>query len=236
VSFFDATQQGFSAGSPPPPPPMPPPRPPEAPQIPLPQAAPPGVGQSPPPLPQAAPAAGRVPVPLPQAAPPGAGQSVPLPQERPPQGIEKLMAARQQQMTELQNPHVRDWLIAYTKAEVGSQGKQAQTAFMESVLNRAAARGTSIQTQLAGRYYPAITHMRANEPITRADRDNYAPILAGLGTSNISHFSTGNASGSVGFNKGGPETSFGGERFAIEGPDMKWATAMGYAPTAVAGE
>jgi hypothetical protein len=153
-----------------------------------------------------------------------------------PSGLGQLAAVRQNQMTELQNPHVRDWLMAYTKAEVGSQGKEAQTAFMESVLNRAAARGTSIQTQLAGRYYPAVTHMRANEPLTRADRANYAPILAALPTSNISNFSTGNASGKVGFNKGGPETSFGGERFAIEGPDMKWATAMGYAPTAVAGE
>ena len=231
MSFTGFQQPDFT-----PPPPMAPAAPPTPPQVPLPPVRPPEPIT---PLPTARPAELTYATPMPQARP---QEAVPLPQERPsmptqtPSGLGQLAAVRQNQMTELQNPHVRDWLMAYTKAEVGGQGKEAQTAFMESVLNRAAARGTSIQTQLAGRYYPAVTHMRASEPLTRADRANYAPILAALPTSNISNFSTGNASGKVGFNKGGPESSFGGERFAIEGPDMKWATAMGYAPTAVAGE
>ena len=45
--------------------------------------------------------------------------------------------------------------------------------------------------------------------------------------SNISRLATGNASGHVGF-AGGPQTfaSGTGERFGIEGPDMRWARDM----------
>ena len=48
---------------------------------------------------------------------------------------------RSQFKDDLQNPQIRNQLIALTHAEVGNQGPEAKQAFLESVVNRAAARG-----------------------------------------------------------------------------------------------
>ena len=129
---------------------------------------------------------------------------------------------------ELADPRVRDRLIAYTHSEVGGQGPQAQQAFMESIFNRAAARGQPLAKTLSGSYFPRVTHERATRPVSEAQRASYGPLVQSvLGGSNITNYATGNASGTVGF-AGGPQTAaFSGERYGIEGPDKGWWTRVG---------
>ena len=129
---------------------------------------------------------------------------------------------------ELANPAVRARLLAITNAEVGSQGPQAQQAFMETVFNRASARGQTLDQTLRGSYFPKTTYNAADRVMgSPAMETKYADMLAKVrGGSNISNYATGNASGTVGF-AGGPQTfAAGGERFGIEGPDRKWAERM----------
>lgn len=129
---------------------------------------------------------------------------------------------------ELADPRVRDRLIAYTQAEVGGQGPEAQQAFMETIFNRAIARNQPLAQVLSGSYFPATTHTRAARPVGDTMRASYEPIIGKvMAGSNITNYATGNASGTVGF-AGGPQTAaFGGERFGIEGPDKGWWTRVG---------
>jgi hypothetical protein len=131
---------------------------------------------------------------------------------------------------ELANPAVRNRLAAYTQAEVGGQGPQAQQAFMETIFNRARSRNQSLAQTLSGPYFPDITHWRARQPLSDAQKGYYGDMIGNvLGGSNVANYATGNASGTVGF-AGGPRTSgYNGERFGIEGPDARWAREAGYA-------
>lgn len=145
-----------------------------------------------------------------------------------PQGGSDLISERTRFTKELEDPNTRHALFALTHAEVGNQGPEAQKAFMETVYNRAAARGKSLADTIYDRnYYPKITHARMNQ----YNPDNLVKQYSSLhdevaGGSNISNFATGNASGTVKFN-GGPETfKASGERFGQEGPDVKWAQRM----------
>lgn len=125
---------------------------------------------------------------------------------------------------ELKNPEVRKRLLAVTEAEVGSQGEDAQKAFMETIFNRAKARGQSLWDTLHGSYFPATTHSKADalmgdKRLEEKYRSIYESVIGG---SNITNGATGNASGDVGFG-GGPETFRSGwERFGIEAPDLPW--------------
>jgi hypothetical protein len=137
--------------------------------------------------------------------------------------------------TELMNPRVLERLLAYTKAEVGGQGPEAQQAFMETIFNRAVARGKSLAEVLSGSYFPSVTHERASRGVDARTRAAYDPVVQSvLGGSNITNFATGNASGTVGF-AGGPQTyAAAGERFGIEGPDRGWWNRIGVeGPTGV---
>lgn len=158
------------------------------------------------------------------------------------ESVPALAEERKRFAEELKDPEVAARLAAYTRAEVGSQGPQAEQAFIESTLNRAAARGQTIRETLspggkAGSYFPKITHQKAAQ--FGADPRTVAryrkTIEAVLGGSNVSGYATGNASGTVGF-AGGPQTlSTGGERFGVEGPDIGWARrvrARGMSPFA----
>lgn len=139
-----------------------------------------------------------------------------------------LADARKRFAKELEDPDVAARLAAYTEAEVGSQGAAAQQAFMESIMNRASARGQTLRETLSGSYFPGITHSKAQRFMGDPRyREKYKGMTgAVLGGSNISNYATGNASGTVGF-AGGPGTfSAGGERFGIEGPDVGWAKRM----------
>lgn len=139
-----------------------------------------------------------------------------------------LADARKQFSEELKDPAVAARLAAYAEAEVGSQGAEAQQAFIESIMNRAAARGQTLAQTLSGSYFPGVTHRRAAQLMSdpRVIAKYRGMVAAVLGGSNISRFATGNASGTVGF-AGGPKTaSYGGENYGIEGPDMPWVKRM----------
>jgi hypothetical protein len=137
-----------------------------------------------------------------------------------------LSAVRSAYSSELQNPATVANLLALTHNEVGKQGPEAQQAFMETVFNRAAARGVSLGQVISDRqYYPQASFRKANA--TEEEANNYIQILGNVvGGSNVSNYATGNASGNVGF-AGGPQTlKAGGERFGIEGPDVGWVPTV----------
>lgn len=122
---------------------------------------------------------------------------------------------------ELKDPSVRARLAALAYRETGGQGPQAQQAFIESVVNRAHARGKTISETISGQdgYFPRVSL----QPVQPTRTAAIAPIIDTVaGGSNLSNGATGNASGTVGFN-GGPQTfSANGERFGREGPDRNW--------------
>ena len=136
---------------------------------------------------------------------------------------------RSQFKDDLQNPQIRNQLIALTHAEVGNQGPEAKQAFLESVVNRAAARGQPLSSAINDpSYFPKVTQQRMAGGVPGDLASGYSPLVdAVAGGSNTAKYATGNASGTVGFN-GGPQTAaFGGERFGIEGPDKAWADRQG---------
>ncbi len=139
-----------------------------------------------------------------------------------------LAATRSSFIDETNDPAVRERMMRLTEAEVGGQGSAATHAFMESVFNRAAARGQTLTEAMNDSgYYPKVS-LRGKEP---TDRAGYSTALDNvLSGSNISNYATGNASGRVMF-AGGPQTynPGTGERFGREGPDMGWADSIGYA-------
>ena len=139
-----------------------------------------------------------------------------------------LAATRSSFIDETNDPAVRERLMRLTEAEVGGQGPAATHAFMETVFNRAAARGQSLTEAMNDSgYYPAVS-LRGKAP---SDRDMYGKALDNvLSGSNVSNYATGNASGRVMF-AGGPQTYAPGtgERFGREGPDLGWANSIGYA-------
>ena len=134
--------------------------------------------------------------------------------------------ARDKFARELKKPEIKERLFRLTKVEVYHQGPKATQAFMESVLNRADARGQTLAEAINDRhYYPAVS-LRGwdpgdDRPMFRAVLDK---VLAG---SNVAGFATGNASRHVGFN-GGRQTYVPGtgERFGIEGTDFAWVFSM----------
>jgi len=160
---------------------------------------------------------------------PGAGATPPM-GEAAAAGA-SLAAVRATQADELADPAVRKKLMAYAHAEVGSQGPQAVQAFIETTLNRASARGKSIADTLSGSYFPGATHTKAAAGAPQSVQAEYDKTIDQvLGGSNISGYATGNASGPVGFGKGGYQTyggkETGGERFGVEAQDRAWADRM----------
>jgi hypothetical protein len=134
-----------------------------------------------------------------------------------------LAGIRANYSKELSDPNVAGKLYSLTHQEVGTQGPAAQQAFVETVFNRAAARGMTLaQTVSDPNYYPAVS-LRPTA-LSQDHIDHYEGLAANaVQGSNISNYATGNASGTVGFD-GGPQTfKAGGERFGIEGHDLGWA-------------
>ncbi|MET3355939.1 UNVERIFIED_ORG: hypothetical protein ABID33_003866 [Xanthobacter viscosus] len=166
-------------------------------------------------------------IPLPEAGPSYATRLLgPTPQR--PEPVPPLAQARAVFSRELQDPAVSSRLAAVTQAEVGGQGPQAQQAFIETIMNRAASRGQTLAQTLTGGYFPPVTHQRAERYASDPSvNGRYSGMIGdALGGSNVGQFATGNASGTVGFN-GGPQVSaYGGERFGIEGPDRAWVQRM----------
>jgi hypothetical protein len=136
------------------------------------------------------------------------------------------VGARDKFARELKSPEIKERLFRLTKVEVYHQGRKAAQAFMESVMNRADARGQTLAEAINDRhYYPAVS-LRGWDP--GDDRPMFRAVLKKvLAGSNLAGFATGNASGHVGFN-GGRQTYVPGtgERFGIEGTDFAWAFSM----------
>jgi hypothetical protein len=136
------------------------------------------------------------------------------------------IGARDKFARELKNPEIKERLFRLTEVEVHHQGPKATQAFMESVFNRADARGQTLAEAINDRhYYPAVS-LRGWDP--GDDRPMFRAVLEKvLAGSNIAGFATGNASKHVGFN-GGHQTYVPGtgERFGIEGTDFAWVFSM----------
>ena len=118
------------------------------------------------------------------------------------------------------DPGLIGQLFSLTKREVGTQGPEAQQAFIETVFNRSGIRRKPIGTTITD---PGYYAKKSLVPANLSDEDiasfgeSLKKVIQG---SNISNNATGNASDTVGFN-GGPLTArFGGEKFGIEGPDF----------------
>ena len=89
-------------------------------------------------------------------------------------------------------------LYELTQAEVGGQGEEAQTAFMETVANRAAIQNTSIRDIITNRAYYAPLQTGKTRPVSTATRTNYDRIFnTVVRGSNITSGATHNASGDV---------------------------------------
>lgn len=117
---------------------------------------------------------------------------------------------------ELKDPRVMAAFAGRMHSEVGSQGKAAHLAFAEEVMNRASSREQTLMQALSGRYYPTSTPGSSHnssyvEAINKAWKE---------GTDTING-ATGNASGKVGFGRGGYQTAkIGGEKFGMEANDI----------------
>ena len=121
----------------------------------------------------------------------------------------------------------RDKLYKLTQAEVGSQGSRAQQAFMETVANRSAIQGKTIDFTVSDRRYyepimgegKSINTLRAVNDATRAKYDEILNKV--IGGSNITNGATHNASAGVAkkVNEGGYNANtssiivIGGETF-----------------------
>lgn len=101
--------------------------------------------------------------------------------------------------TELQNPEVREKFFTLMKAEVGGQGTQAQTAFAETVVNRATIQNKSINQVLSDqRYYAPYKdggYAKARQNMTASDRSAFSAVLSNVQNgSNVSNGATHNSS------------------------------------------
>lgn len=141
-----------------------------------------------------------------------------------------LSDIRQRHAEELKNPVVKEAFMRRMEAEVGGQDTATQQAWAESVMNRASARGMSISQAVSNSdgYYPRGSGSGKNP----TDRSSYSSSIdKSLGGSNIAGYGTGNASGDVGFGKGGYATFGAGrgpshERIGVEGADVGWVNRM----------
>lgn len=140
-----------------------------------------------------------------------------------------LADVRAKYAEELQNPRVQQLLMASTQAEVGDQPENTQQAYMESVMNRAAARGKTLEQIISDPgYYPATTTNKLGRtfagPQAAKMQELIGRVTAG---SNVANYATGNESGGV--HSGGANVAYNprtGERFVHENPDVGWVKSM----------
>jgi hypothetical protein len=149
-----------------------------------------------------------------------------------------LAAARARIAKELEDPETRRLLKASTMAEVGGMGEKSELAYVESVMNRALARGDTLSNTVRGLgkskgYYPWMTTSKLGKTsFGTADARFERHIQSALGGSNISNLATGNESGGVvSGGAGGRNAAYNpgsGERFVRElhSMDQAWVKAQ----------
>jgi hypothetical protein len=147
----------------------------------------------------------------------------------------KVLASvrRQRFAAEVAKPEIHRLIAASTDAEVGDQGPKAAQYYIESVFNRAAARGKSLEMTIRDvHYYPATTTNKLDETISPGKQAQIDKIIDSvMAGANESNFATGNESGSVGL---GPppqpqitrNMGLHKERFVRELPDLRWIRTM----------
>jgi hypothetical protein len=145
-------------------------------------------------------------------------------------GYQSLAQARSGYAAELADPETRRLLMASTDAEVGGQGPEAQQAYMESVINRAAAKNTSLRSVLLDpHYYPTETKNKLGAQMSQAKIAQYNPLIQQvLNGSNVSNLGTGNESGPKRIGTPPPPIvySAGGERFVAESGTEDWRQSL----------
>ena len=138
-------------------------------------------------------------------------------------------------------PETRERLYKLTQAEVGGQGPLAQQAFMETVANRAAVQGVSIDDIVSdGAYYQPINTKGGGSvdnlpPVSASTAAGYNNILGQVaGGSNITNGATQNASGGVARNwqrlydgQPGTRVNVGGETFYSKTYEQTGLTNLG---------
>jgi hypothetical protein len=144
-------------------------------------------------------------------------------------GLASLAGQRERFAKELEDPAVRERFFRLTAAE----NPQNPQAFMESVMNRAAARGQSLTRAMNDKaYYPGVSIRGSDPGKHRAGMEAALPTV--LGGSNLIKYGTGNASLNVGFGYGrgarDPYTYMtpNKERYGVENTpaDIRWAKRM----------
>jgi hypothetical protein len=140
--------------------------------------------------------------------------------------VKALKDVRKQFLDEVQDPNKRRLLAASTAAEVGGQGSEAEQYYIESVFNRAAARGMSLEKTLTdSRYYSPTTLNRLGGAVSSTQQARIDGIIDSvMAGSNASDFATGNESGPV-HSGGAPVTRDlgpGKSRFVRELADQTW--------------
>jgi len=151
--------------------------------------------QKPPPVTEAAGPRGFQGIPF--SAGRGAGKFFAKSKEPPPSlPITKDGITKRQRLLDNMSPQTKEKLYKLTKEEVGVQGPRAQQAFMETVVNRAAAEGKSIDVIISNRvYYPSLLKESFKEPIDpKKYNTEFNRVFKG---SNITKGGTHNASGTV---------------------------------------
>jgi hypothetical protein len=113
-----------------------------------------------------------------------------------------LAADRAKYFEEMKNnPEVRRRLLAISAAE--NNDPKANLAVMETMMNRAGARGTTLAEQLKfygrekGGYYPTANYSALNDPRKMALYE--ANLERARGGSNVSNYATDNSSGSLAY-------------------------------------
>jgi hypothetical protein len=143
-----------------------------------------------------------------------------------PPALENLHSQRTRFADELRDSATHERLLRLTQAE----NPQNPQAFMESVMNRAAARQQTLTEAMNDRHYYPRVSLVGRTPQDRATME--AALNRVLGGSNMIHYATGNASLNVGFGYGhGARDPFTyrdpvtHERYGIENreSDIRWA-------------
>jgi peptidoglycan hydrolase-like protein with peptidoglycan-binding domain len=144
-----------------------------------------------------------------------------------------LKRLRERFASELQDPQVVRDLMASTYAEVGGMGHDSHVKYIEEVMNRAAAEGTSISQTLrkSGYYPPRTQRIMASGQTGDVSRQAVDEVMSG---SNRSGLATGNYSPTAKWPRvavgehaaglgGGIVTAHGkGEIFGVESANMDW--------------
>lgn len=144
--------------------------------------------------------------------------------------VKALANVRKRFAQQVHDPDIRRLVAASTAAEVGGQGPKAAQDFIESVFNRAAARGKTLQETLTDRhYYPQSTLSKLGRTVRAPEQKRIDEIIdIVMAGSNQSNLATGNESGDV--RSGGAEImrDYGRlkERFVREIYDLPWITRM----------